>query len=116
METIIGGETEIADLVKDSNAQHFVADVIETSKETPVIVDFWAPWCGPCKELGPQIERAVVARAGKIKLVKINVDENQEIAAQFQIQSIPAVYAYKEGKPVDGFFFFKEGKSLRNSC
>ena len=103
MEPIIGGEIEVADLVKDSNAQHFVADVIETSKKTPVIVDFWAPWCGPCKELGPQIERAVTARAGKIKLVKINVDENQEIAAQFQIQSIPAVFAFKEGRPVDGF-------------
>ena len=103
MEPIIGGEIEVADLVKDSNAQHFVADVIETSKKTPVIVDFWAPWCGPCKELGPQIERAVTARAGKIKLVKINVDDNQEIAAQFQIQSIPAVYAFKEGRPVDGF-------------
>ena len=103
MEPIIGGGAETADLVKDTDIEHFVADVIEASKEIPVIVDFWAPWCGPCKELGPQIERAVTARSGKVKLIKVNVDENQEIAAQFQIQSIPAVYAFKEGKPVDGF-------------
>ena len=103
MEPIIGGGAETAHLVKDSDTGHFVVDVIEASKEIPVIVDFWAPWCGPCKELGPQIERAVTARSGKVKLVKVNVDENQEIAAKFQIQSIPAVYAFKGGKPVDGF-------------
>ena len=103
MEPIIGGGEETAHLVKDSDTEHFVADVIEASKEVPVIVDFWAPWCGPCKELGPQIERAVTAKSGKVKLVKINVDENQEIAAQFQIKSIPAVYAFNEGRPVDGF-------------
>ena len=103
MEPIIGGETGNTQFIKDSDTQNFVADVIEASKEVPVVVDFWAPWCGPCKELGPQIERAVTARAGKIKLVKINVDENQEIAAQFQIQSIPAVYAFNQGRPVDGF-------------
>ena len=103
METIIGGETGTTQFIKDSDTQNFVADVIEASKEVPVIVDFWAPWCGPCKELGPQIERAVTARSGKVKLVKINVDENQEIAAQFQIQSIPAVFAFNQGRPVDGF-------------
>ena len=103
METIIGGETTTTQFIKDSDTQNFVADVIEASKEVPVVVDFWAPWCGPCKELGPQIERAVTARSGKVKLVKINVDENQEIAAQFQIQSIPAVYAFNQGRPVDGF-------------
>jgi len=103
METILGGEAGATQLIKDSDTQNFVADVIEASKEVPVVVDFWAPWCGPCKELGPQIERAVTARSGKVKLVKINVDENQEIAAQFQIQSIPAVYAFNQGRPVDGF-------------
>jgi len=103
METIIGGGAEATQFIKNSDTENFVADVIEASKEAPVIVDFWAPWCGPCKELGPQIERAVTARSGKVKLVKINVDENQEIAAQFQIQSIPAVYAFNQGRPVDGF-------------
>lgn len=103
METIIGGELGDSPTPIDTDTEHFVADVLEASKETAVVVDFWAPWCGPCKQLGPQIERAVAARSDKVKLVKINVDENQEIAAQFQIQSIPAVYAFKDGRPVDGF-------------
>ena len=91
------------DLIKDSDTANFVADVIEASQTTPVIVDFWAPWCGPCKTLGPIIERLVKQYAGKVKLVKINVDENQELAAQFRVQSIPAVYAFKGGRPFDGF-------------
>ncbi len=89
--------------VKDSSLETFAADVLEASKEVPVIVDFWAPWCGPCKQLGPIIERVVNEAKGKVRLVKVNIDENQEIARQLRIQSIPTVYAFKNGQPVDGF-------------
>ena len=78
-------------------------DVVETSRDVPVIVDFWAPWCGPCKTLGPQLEAAVTAARGKVRMVKINVDENPAIAGQLQVQSIPTVYAFSQGQPVDGF-------------
>jgi putative thioredoxin len=81
----------------------FAADVLEASREVPVIVDFWAPWCGPCKQLGPLIEKVVNEAKGAVKLVKVNIDENQEIARQLRIQSIPTVYAFKDGQPVDGF-------------
>jgi putative thioredoxin len=89
--------------IKDSGVETFAADVIEASREVPVIVDFWAPWCGPCKTLGPAIEKVVNEAKGAVKLVKINIDENQEIARQLRIQSIPTVYAFKNGQPVDGF-------------
>lgn len=92
-----------ADLIKDSTEATFMADVIEASQTTPVIVDFWAPWCGPCKTLGPQLEDAVRAAKGAVKMVKVNVDEAQALAGQLQIQSIPTVYAFHKGQPVDGF-------------
>jgi len=89
--------------IKDSGLATFAADVLEQSRTTPVIVDFWAPWCGPCKTLGPSLEAAVNAADGAVKLVKINIDENPEIAQQLRIQSIPTVYAFRDGQPVDGF-------------
>ncbi len=92
-----------ADLIKDSSEATFMADVVETSRTVPVIVDFWAPWCGPCKTLGPMLEDAVKAAKGAVKMVKVNVDEAQMIAGQLQIQSIPTVYAFHNGQPIDGF-------------
>ncbi len=89
--------------IKDSGLATFAADVLDASRSTPVIVDFWAPWCGPCKQLGPALEKAVTEANGAVKLVKVNIDENPEIAQQLRIQSIPTVYAFKDGQPVDGF-------------
>ena len=108
METIIGagqanGGEPPAGLIKDSDTAGFAQDVIETSMTTPVIVDFWAPWCGPCKQLTPALEKTVQAARGAVRLVKVNIDENQELAAQLRIQSVPAVYAFFKGQPVDGF-------------
>ena len=92
-----------SDLIKDGDQNSFMVDVVEASQSVPVIVDFWAPWCGPCKTLGPQLEAAVMAEKGRVRMVKVDVDQSQAIAAQLQIQSIPTVYAFWQGQPVDGF-------------
>jgi putative thioredoxin len=92
-----------ADLIKDTTTQTFVKDVIEESKRQPVLIDFWAPWCGPCKQLTPVIEKAVRAAKGRVKLVKMNIDEHPAIPGQMGIQSIPAVIAFVNGQPADGF-------------
>ena len=97
------GAKPAADLVKDATDASFMADVIEASRTQPVIVDFWAPWCGPCRQLTPVIERAVTEAKGAVKLVKVNIDENPRMAGQLRVQSIPAVFAFSGGQPVDGF-------------
>ncbi len=91
------------DLIKETTTQTFVADVIEVSRKVPVIVDFWAPWCGPCRQLTPILEKLVKAARGAVRLVKMNIDDHPEVAGQLGVQSIPAVFAFKNGQPVDGF-------------
>jgi putative thioredoxin len=103
MTFIDGAAPPEADIVKDGSDQGFMAEVIEPSRATPVIVDFWAPWCGPCRTLGPPLEKAVRNAGGKVRLVKINIDENPGVAGQLGVRSIPAVYAFDQGRPVDGF-------------
>lgn len=95
--------SNLGDLIKDVNQDTFMTDVVEASQEVPVIVDFWAPWCGPCKTLGPMLEKAVLASKGAVRMVKVNIDDNQEIAAQLRVQSIPTVFAFHKGQPIDGF-------------
>lgn len=99
----LGEAPAAADLVKDTTTATFAADVIQESRRQPVLVDFWAPWCGPCKQLTPQLEKAVKAAGGKVRLVKMNIDDHPSVAGQLGIQSIPAVIAFKDGQPVDGF-------------
>jgi putative thioredoxin len=98
-----GGATAVAEVVKDTTTQTFMKDVIEESKHQPVLVDFWAPWCGPCKQLTPILEKAVKAAKGAVKLAKMNIDEHPAIPGQMGIQSIPAVIAFVNGQPADGF-------------
>jgi len=100
--------------VKDVNEETFMDDVIEASKSSPIVVDFWAPWCGPCKTLGPALEAEVKATNGKIKMVKIDIDQNQNLASQMRIQSIPAVFAFVDGQPIDGFMGAKAPSELKS--
>ena len=95
-----GGE---ADLIKNTTTKDFLRDVIEASREVPVLVDFWAPWCGPCRQLTPILEKAVRAAKGAVRLVKLNIDQHPQIPGQMGVQSIPAVFAFQDGRPVDGF-------------
>jgi putative thioredoxin len=97
------GSVNDAELIKDTTSAGFVTDVIEASRSVPVIVDFWAAWCGPCKQLTPLLEKIVKSYGGKVRLVKLNVDEHPAIAAQLRIQSLPTVYAFRDGRPLDGF-------------
>ena len=108
METIIGADGANGSgpqdaLVKEVGEQDFAHEVIEASLKVPIIVDFWAPWCEPCKQLGPMLEKAVAQSGGAVRMVKVNIDENQQLAQQLRIASIPTVYGFFQGQPVDGF-------------
>ncbi|MDE1172384.1 MAG: thioredoxin [Parvibaculaceae bacterium] len=109
MDTIIGGghksaaDVDTSGLIRDVTTQSFAQDVLDASMQVPVIVDFWAPWCGPCKQLTPVLERVVTAARGAVRLAKMNIDDYPEVASQLRVQSIPAVFAFKNGQPVDGF-------------
>jgi putative thioredoxin len=98
-----GAATSDADLIKNTTTKDFMHDVIDASREVPVLVDFWAPWCGPCRQLTPILEKAVRAAKGAVRLVKLNIDDHPQIPGQMGVQSIPAVFAFQDGRPVDGF-------------
>jgi len=98
-----GADTPDTELIKNTTTKDFMRDVVEASREVPVLVDFWAPWCGPCRQLTPILEKAVRAAKGAVKLVKLNIDEHPQISGQMGVQSIPAVFAFQDGRPVDGF-------------
>jgi putative thioredoxin len=98
-----GAAAADADLIKNTTTKDFMSDVVDASREVPVLVDFWAPWCGPCKQLTPILEKAVRAAKGAVRLVKLNIDEHPQIPGQMGVQSIPAVFAFQDGRPVDGF-------------
>ncbi|MGD9501307.1 MAG: thioredoxin, partial [Methyloceanibacter sp.] len=98
-----GAGTPDAELIKNTTTKDFMRDVVEASREVPVLVDFWAPWCGPCRQLTPLLEKAVRAAKGAVRLVKLNIDEHPQIPGQMGVQSIPAVFAFQDGRPVDGF-------------
>ena len=100
---LAGTDSGAGELIKETTTADFAVDVIEASRSEPVLVDFWAPWCGPCKQLTPVLEGAVRKAGGKIRLVKLNIDDHPQIASQLGIQSIPAVFAFKDGQPLDGF-------------
>ena len=102
-ESIISPENTMENIIVDSDTASFSNDVIEASKTGPVLVDFWADWCAPCKQLTPILEELVKSYKGLIKLVKIDTEKNQELSQQLQIQSLPTVYAFYEGQPIDGF-------------
>ncbi|MGE0845641.1 MAG: thioredoxin [Flavobacteriaceae bacterium] len=112
-DAIIGQPNGAADLIRDTTTQTFAADVIDASRQVPVIVDFWAPWCGPCKQLTPVLEKAVREARGAVRLVKMNIDEHPEVAGQLGVQSIPAVFAFKNGQPVDGFMGAQPESSIK---
>ena len=102
MEQLINSGAEAAPII-DVDMNNFVAEVIDGSKTSPVIVQFWAPWCGPCKQLGPMLESAVAKAKGKVRMVRVNIDNNQQIAQQLRVQSVPTIYGFFDGQPVDGF-------------
>jgi len=107
-----GGATD-AELIKSSTTAGFAKDVIEASRTVPVLVDFWAPWCAPCKQLTPILEKVVKSYGGRVRLVKVNVDEHPAIAGQLRIQSLPTVYAFRDGRPLDGFMGAQPESAIR---